>query len=344
MREGDVAGAPPRAVETSWKRKAKRAVLHVAKAAGVFALMHRLTRQRVRILCYHGVWRGEDGFSGDAMFMRRATFERRMEWLARSGMPVIPLSDAVAGLAGDKPLPDGSVVITIDDGWYSTYADMLPALSRHRMPATIYCDTAALERGIPIPHVMARYLMKVAPPANVTPAIERTFAAATDLTRDTADRLAAAKALAAELGLHADAYRAARVFAYMTPDELRAAAAEGFDIQLHTHNHTLGNHGVEKTRAEIDANRAALATLLGGDPARFCHFAFPSGVYEPSSIAALATCGVASSTTCDLGLAHRKSHGNCLPRITDGEQVSDIEFEAELSGFMDVVRSVLRPA
>src|SRR5205085_9712976 len=96
-------------------------------------------RDRVRILCYHGVWHLEEMFAGDSMFMRRQTFADRLDMLRRDGFNVISLDRALQG-----SLPPDSVVITIDVGWYRTYRDMIPALKAVGMPATIYCDTGNL--------------------------------------------------------------------------------------------------------------------------------------------------------------------------------------------------------
>jgi hypothetical protein len=46
-------------------------------------------------------------------------------------------------------------------------------------------------------------------------------------------------------------------------------------------------------------------------------------------------------TTCDSGLAAAAEAGFALPRISDGDHVSQLEFEAEVSGFMELVRMAL---
>lgn len=255
-------------------------------------------------------------------------------------MEVVSLADAVAAFEGRGKLPDNSVVITIDDGWYSTYKEMLPLLTHHQMPATIYCDTASLQRGLPIPHVMARYLVRLAPRVTDTGRLEAIFAAATNLSNPAAERLSATWLLAQELKIDVSPYLRKRVFDYMTPDELGEAAKSGFDIQLHTHNHTLGDHRPRKVREEIEANRRALIQLLGGEEGRFCHFAYPSGEHCPRSAVALERLGIASSTTLEFGLASSRTSRQMLPRFMDGEQMSELEFEACLSGFTELVRPI----
>src|SRR5689334_9517985 len=126
------------------KRDAKIAALMILKASGGFALARAWYRRHPRILCYHGIWLADDGFTGDSMFISARTFERRLDLLAKHSFNVISLDRAVDGLAGRASFPDDSVVITIDDGWYSTFAKMLPALKQRGMPASIYCDTGNL--------------------------------------------------------------------------------------------------------------------------------------------------------------------------------------------------------
>nr|WP_294505457.1 polysaccharide deacetylase family protein [uncultured Rhodopila sp.] len=321
-------------------RRMKLLLLRTARALGGFALARRLTRQGVRILCYHGTWRAMDGFAGDSMFIGKQTFRRRLETIRRLGYPVIRLSDAVRALRGEAALPDGSIVITIDDGWYGTYADMLPALREHGMPATLYCDSGTVQSRQAVPHVMARWLRAANGRGPLPEAAERAFAAATDIPAPLASRFAALDRFAAAAGIDPAPYKAARAFDYMLPEELRAAAEAGLDVQLHTHNHTLSDLSASSVKAEVAANRAALAEMLPASAAPLEHFCYPSGVCSAEAGETLASAGVISATTTAQGIARKGMNPYLLPRLLDGEQVSDIEFEAELSGFADFVRGL----
>ena len=325
----------------------KRDILVAAKAAGLFALARQRSARGVRILCYHGLWLNSDDFPGDSMFMQATTFARRLAMLRREGYPVVTLDHAIAALRGSGPeLPPAAVVITIDDGWYSTYRGMLPALEAHGMPATLYCDTAQLMGGRPIAHVMARYLDRIA--AVTTPDPRQgaiNVAAVADLRRDATnldrtidERLGSARHLATALGLDIKPYLQARAFDYMTPDELRDAHSRGLDVQLHTHNHTLGDMSESVIADEIETNRRALAGILGQPAASFNHFCYPSGIADADVARLLGGLGLASSTTTVQGIAQPGMPMHLLPRLLDGENLSDIEFEAELSGFGDWLR------
>lgn len=325
------------------KRLAKISVLWILKAIGVFALARTWHRKSARILCYHGVWLANDGFSGDSMFISARTFERHIEFLARRSFNVVSLDSAIDGLAGRGSLPDDAVVITIDDGWHSTFAKMLPVLKQHGMPATIYCDTGNLLADGAVPHVAARYLHAIypAPPGSERQA-EEAYEHATypGLDRDAKRR--GLQELVKLLRVDFDQYEKARVFGYMTKQELRTASEAGFDIELHTHTHSL--HGFEPrlVEQEIETNRAVLSGLVGRPAESFCHFCYPSGLCAAGARPVLQRLDIASATTLESRLATSSDDPLFLPRILDGEHVSELEFEAALCGIPDLVHGGLR--
>ena len=61
-----------------------------------------------------------------------------MEYLARSQYCLLSLSDAVRRLASREPMPDRSVVVTLDDGFVDNYEHALPILRRSGVPATVF--------------------------------------------------------------------------------------------------------------------------------------------------------------------------------------------------------------
>src|SRR3954465_1194237 len=121
-------------------RSVKLAILWVARTFGLFALARRLTAKRLRILCYHGASLRDEHEYEPVLFMRPAVFRRRMEILRRIGLPVVPLDQGAKMLANGGPR-NGEVVITIDDGWKSTYTQFAPILKDFEFPATLYVTT-----------------------------------------------------------------------------------------------------------------------------------------------------------------------------------------------------------
>ena len=113
----------------------------------------------------------------------------------------------------------------------------------------------------------------------------------------------------------------------MNSSERAELAAAGVDFQLHTHRHRTP---LEERRVgkEIKYKRPRLQKL--GEKA--IHFCYPSGVYRPEFLNWLQMENVVSATTCDSGLASRRSNPFLLPRLVDTSARSAVEFEAWLSG------------
>ena len=87
----------------------------------------------VPILCYHRF-----GSRPSQLAVTPAAFEAQMEHLARNGYHVIPLSSLVGFLERGEPVPRKSVVLTIDDGYRSTYEVAFPILRKYGFPATVF--------------------------------------------------------------------------------------------------------------------------------------------------------------------------------------------------------------
>lgn len=329
------------------RKSIKKLLLRLMKFTGLFALTRHLSRNGLRILCYHGVWLGDEGYPGDGMFMNPATFESRLDCLQIMGFPVLPLERAVEGLYSGDLLPC-PVVITIDDGWYSTWYAMLPALKRHNMPATIYCDTNHLQSRIPVPHVMARYLKHLVENGYLHPESEEEisgntfFKEAVNMENSLQIRLENVRKLAASLSIDFEHYVTGRVFSYMEPEQLAEACRAGLDVQLHTHTHSMHDFNAGLIINEIEENRRQLSQITGIAPEKLKHFCYPSGVHSRENDPVLAKAGIVSATTTEQSIASKSEDRYFLPRILDGEHLSPIEFEAELCGVMEMLRRVRR--
>ena len=87
------------------------------------------------ILCYHIVETPQD----PRMEVSRETFRQQIQYLAMTGYNVIPLRELYEYVAGHRhSLPRNSVVITIDDGWRSTYTEVFPEMKRRGFPFTVF--------------------------------------------------------------------------------------------------------------------------------------------------------------------------------------------------------------
>ena len=95
--------------------------------------VHWTAFQTIPILCYHRF-----GSRSSQLTVTAAAFEAQMEYLARNGYHVIPLARLAGFLDGKEALPRKTVVVTIDDGYRSTYDIAYPILKKHGFPATVF--------------------------------------------------------------------------------------------------------------------------------------------------------------------------------------------------------------
>jgi peptidoglycan/xylan/chitin deacetylase (PgdA/CDA1 family) len=87
------------------------------------------------VLCYHIVESPQD----PRMEVSRETFRQQMRYLAMTGYNVIPLRDLYDYVTGKRTsLPKNSIVVTIDDGWRSTYTEVFPEMKRYGFPFTVF--------------------------------------------------------------------------------------------------------------------------------------------------------------------------------------------------------------
>ena len=332
----------------------KHAVYRLSKAVGLFRLARRLTAGQLRILCYHGVALGDEWRMAPGLFMRPETFDARFDLIARGRYPVLSLSEALERLDRGE-LPACAVVITYDDGFYGNLAHGRETIGRFGWPMTYYVTTYYAVKETPIFRVLARYLFWKTSRTELTldglPGLEpgklrldgdpaRVEEIKWRLIRhaeehlDEPARVALSRELARRLGLDYDELAASRRFSLMTPAELSDLAAAGGDLQLHTHRHRLPVDREEVGR-EIQDNRDVLEPIAGRPLAHLC---YPSGAFDRDQWPWLEALGVASATTTLPGFNDRDRPRMGLTRFLDQEDIAPIVFEAELSGFAELLR------
>src|SRR5438270_7065110 len=87
------------------------------------------------VLCYHIVESPQD----PRMEVSRETFRQQMRYLAMTGYNVIPLRELYDYVTGKRAsLPRNAIVVTIDDGWRSTYTEVFPEMKRYGFPFTVF--------------------------------------------------------------------------------------------------------------------------------------------------------------------------------------------------------------
>jgi peptidoglycan/xylan/chitin deacetylase (PgdA/CDA1 family) len=345
----------------------RKTVIHlvytVSRALGLFRLARRVTRSGLRILCYHGfVIDDEDRFRG-SLFLSQPVFEERMRYLRDEGYPVLEFDEAMRRL-DDGTLPPNAVTITIDDGFYSVHGVALDVLRRHRLPALLYVTSYYFEKGTPIFQLVLAYLFWKSPRYEVdlsglgisgfdqrttVPLDERTrddlpheIFSIVDPELDGPGRVDLSRRLAERLAVDYAKIESSRILSLVRPEEMRELERSGVKIALHTHRHRLPND-LDRGRREIEENRRSLEPVVGRP---LTHFCYPSGKWSEQHWPILQATQVQTATTCDSGLTYAATPRLALPRFLDDNRVSFIEFEAELTGFSELLRWVRgkRPA
>src|SRR6266852_1184048 len=123
-------------------RTLKLGALRLMKSSGAFERIRdsHWRRERLLILCYHGISIEDEHEWRPKLYMSPALLRERFEALKRGGYCVLPLGEAVERLF-KRDLPPRSVVLTFDDGGYDFYKQASPLLREFGYHATIYQTT-----------------------------------------------------------------------------------------------------------------------------------------------------------------------------------------------------------
>lgn len=331
------------------KASLRRTALTALKGCGAFHAVKSSDwrRQRLMILCYHGVSLEDEHEWRPFLFIRPEQLERRLEILRKGNYTVLPLGEALERLYRND-LPPRSVAITFDDGTYDFYRQAYPRLKQFGFPVTVYLTTYYSDLRCPVFNLICYYMMwkarnqrtldltEFGVPRTValTSLVERQEAV--DLIGRVADEKGLtglqkneiAARLAERLKIDYQKLVSKRILQLMTPQEVGELAAEGVDFQLHTHRHRTPT-AEALFRKEIRDNREHIAQSAAGVKTHFC---YPSGAYRPEFLQWLSSEGVVSATTCDTGLATTQSNPLLLPRLVDTTGRSDVEFESWVNG------------
>jgi peptidoglycan/xylan/chitin deacetylase (PgdA/CDA1 family) len=341
-------------------RGVKAAFLAVARVAGMNRAVAASPwrRDRLLILCYHGIALADEHLWDPTLCMAPDRFERRLRLLERNRCTVLPLGEAVERLYR-RALPDRAVCLTFDDGYYDFVAQAHPRLQRSGLPSTVYLNTLRCGHDYPIVRIALSYVLwksgRDSLHGSGLPGLaDRPYAVRTRDERwavavTVHDTLLAADAdlasqddvlrqVADRVGVDLDAIRRSRALALMRPSEVAALAAGGVDFQLHTHRHRTPSDEA-LFLDEIRENRFRIQAITGVRPTHFC---YPSGVHRPSYLPLLEAEGVVSATTTRAGIAGPADPPLLLPRFVDTNAVSEAEFEAWLTGTAPRLRE-MRP-
>ena len=99
--------------------------------------------QTVPVISYHKFSRER----ADLLTVKASAFEEQMRFLKENGYRVITMDLFFEFLNSRRPIPGKSVVITIDDNYYSTYEIAFPILKKYGYPATLFIYTDLITSG-----------------------------------------------------------------------------------------------------------------------------------------------------------------------------------------------------
>jgi peptidoglycan/xylan/chitin deacetylase (PgdA/CDA1 family) len=256
-------------------------------------------------------------------------FAAQMDRLVRTARPV-SLGEVADSLSGGRPLPEHSVLVTLDDGHRSAYTHALPVLAARRIPAVAFVITELLGTDQPLWWEEAAHLAahggsaRSLPSGSPSEVVER-------LRRlpDPDRRRSLAE-------LRVSAGRPAPRSQQLTEEELLALRDGGVEIGSHTESHAqLTQCDEETVRAEVVHAHAALTRVLGEEPTAF---AYPDGVLDRRAAALLRGLGYRAAFVEDQALFDPQPGDGRLPdplrisRLSVDAATSPRRFDAILSG------------
>jgi peptidoglycan/xylan/chitin deacetylase (PgdA/CDA1 family) len=334
--------------------KFKIVILYIAKYLGLFLLARKITSRGLRILCYHGFSLDDEHLFRPKLFMTRELFEQRLAKISKMRFSVIGLDKAVRMFESKKNMTN-CLVLTIDDGWQGVGDIAWPLLKQYGFDWTLYLTTYYAEKQTQVMNVAIQYLcwktskkeIDLSVSADIfrqkiefqglkgISSLERELQKVGTTLSTSEERQNFLHIIAAAFELNQGDFEERRLFYLLDMATIGKMHDEGVDIELHTHRHSIGGEDKNKLNLEIVENRNSIQKVCDHELKHFC---YPSGFYNQKHLGWLAELGVASATTCRPGLNYHTTQPLELGRFLDGENISNIEFEAELSGFSELLR------
>jgi hypothetical protein len=130
------------------------------------------------------------------------------------------------------------------------------------------------------------------------------------------------------------------MFRSLNAYEIEELQHSNVDIQLHTHRHCSPQNEAA-FKQEINQNIDFLQQIDLKETLQ--HFCYPSGEYYLPQLPWLKDCGVVTATTVFSGMLTPDTDRLQIPRLLDGEDVHQLEFEAELCGLSSFIRKLASP-
>ena len=98
---------------------------------------------QVVVILYHRL----EGRQGGNLSIEPELFEKQMQEIKDAGLAVISMQDFLAWRRGEKNIPPKSVLLSIDDGYVSTYDVAWPILKKFGYPFTVFVYLKYINTG-----------------------------------------------------------------------------------------------------------------------------------------------------------------------------------------------------
>ena len=96
------------------------------------------TATKIPILTYHKIVPAGTEFDS-GLLIAEDTFDAEMKYLHDNGFTTLTLDEFYDWYTGKTEVPEKSVVVTFDDGYYGTYYLAYPIIKKYDLAATVFC-------------------------------------------------------------------------------------------------------------------------------------------------------------------------------------------------------------
>lgn len=328
--------------------------LLLSKRLGLFSLSTKFTSNGLRILCYHNFSSGTVLDWIPSLSISSKTFKRRVEYLKKANFKVVQLSESLNFLRKNRYLSNPVVVITIDDGWFTIKKNAHQILRAANFPYTVYVTSYYCVKEDPIFNLIIPFVLwrankdnfkfnKLNFPFPLTKEALKDYRIISEKIIEYGinelshiERCLLMQDVCIQLGIDYNGLKNEKSLSLMTLSDIKELHNDGVDIQLHTHRH---KWPLDERLADIELydNKKYLEKVAGE---RLEHFCYPSGIWDSRQFNYLKKHQIRSATTCQGGLNYRDTNPYTLNRYLDSEEKPQIVFEAEMSGFFEILQKL----
>jgi peptidoglycan/xylan/chitin deacetylase (PgdA/CDA1 family) len=345
-----------------WKAVLERSLMPVAFRSQAYRPARYLNRRKAVILTYHGFTdaRVHDGIENhEGKHVHVDDFRGQIEWLARH-YRVLPLEDVVRRLGAGQPLPDRAAVVSIDDGYRSTYTLAFPVLREMGVPAAVFFATEFVDAKRYLWTDRVEYAINRARPGtyaiaagsarfSVAVADGPARAAGDHLTRSTlkalpqADREAGVESLERAVGasLQSDPSPPS-IYQPVEWSEADAMARSGvMVIGSHTHTHVIVSRTASDAAAvELTTSKRIIEDRLGLACDLFCYPNGRRGDFDDRTKAQVRAAGYRCALTTVHGMNGAGADVFELKRYPVSRRKTTAELAVRLSGVVELPSAI----